>query len=227
MVPWNAAYHRVTRGRELRRLFGRNIPKWQWTPIVTVAKFNAVPPALLSDGTDINVGDAAVTAATIAAPTTNIVPSNTRRRLVSFPGGALVLGITSCGTAPQRDTGGFTYGPTWHPGSRDLYNLDFRYTGNKAIFGRKDVPSRTVDANSPFNQAPPFMADPSSHSGIKGQILGRELIVTPGQGIITFVASNLLPNAAPATTPNLAVHVCFHCMVPTDGGAPTIGEVRS
>ncbi len=226
MISWNEAFNRtVVRSKDFRLLFGRTFRIDEFNYYAHTLKFESLAPALLSASSATpNTGSLSATVAHIAAPTTNIVPGAEAESLVSFPAGAIILGITAGAILPQRlipaagDTFvAFKYGPSIHPGKRDLFLLDLRYSDTTAITDGNPVPQTSVDANFPVNSEPPILADALLGSGSKDIMPGRELLITPGLGIIAKARSMVLPND-PADSglnaPTLSVHIVFHCMIP-------------
>lgn len=217
---WREVYERTALSADFRLMFGKSFPMDQFRPYSYGFKFESLTPGLLSAAsTTPNTGSLAATVAGIAAPTTNIVPGPASETLIDFPKGAIIVGASSAAVAPQRVVSGaaFTYGPSMNPGGRDLYVMNMRYVDGSAIFAKNPIPEVTINANFPTNTAPPILCDAVMGSGHHNLFPGRELLVAPGLGILLSVQSMILPNAPVASTtpsPNLSVHVVFHCMIP-------------
>lgn len=228
MVPWNQAYNRLAGNSDFLHLFGRAFRQDEFRPYSYALRFDGLIPALQASSTGPNTKSLAITIADWGAPTTNITPGTPQTRLMDFPAGAVILGITSSAVLaqvnPQRLPGPvtvtFPYGPSGNDGSkRELFAMDLEYVDGSPITSGNPIPEVTVNPNSPFNAAPPYLAEALMSGGEKSDMPYRELYVAPGLGINVTVRSLMLPSQISATMtgdppPNLNVHVVFHTMVP-------------
>lgn len=226
MISWAEAYRRsVAESGDFRLLFGRSYPIDEFRYYAYPLKFESLNPALLSAAAATpNTGSLSATDTFIGGPTVqNIVPGAAQESLILFPAGAIILGITSAAIVPQRivnrESGDitFTYGPTRHPGKRDTFLLDLEFADTADIVGQNPIPEVSINANSPTNTAPPILADALMGGGAKDVMPTRELIITPGLGILARVRSMVLLNDTATNqnnVPNMSVHLCFHCMIP-------------
>lgn len=229
MISWADAYRRtVAESKDFRLLFGRTYRIDEFRFYAYPLIFETLKPALLAASViEPNTGDNTITTNNIAAPFTNLVPGEAVESLIIFPAGAIVLGVTAAGILPQRivlsnlspSEVDFASGPSRNSGRRDLFVLDLEYTDRSDIVGQNPIPESAVPGvgvQSPTETAPPILADALLGSGQQDIMPARELLVTPGLGLIARVRSMVLPNdpGTSTRTPNLSVHVCFHCMVP-------------
>jgi hypothetical protein len=220
MVPWQTAYNRTVKSKDFRLLFGRSFAIDQFNYYAFALLFESLPPALLATATSTpNTGTGGGTLAAIAAPVTGIVPGAPSQKLLNFPKGAIVLGVTTSANLPQRVIAdvAFKYAPSHTPGGRDLFLVDMEYVDTADIVGGNPIPQVSQAANSAENSAPPVIAEALMGTGGGDIFPYREFLVTPGLGILTSVSSMVLPNAPADATqqlPNLTVHMVFHCMIP-------------
>jgi hypothetical protein len=99
-----------------------------------------------------------------------------------FPNGAIILGITASAYVPG-------VGPTFQTAkNRQLFKLDFSYTGGEAI---------VIDG--------PVLADALLGGGDENHFPSKELVISPGQQINCRV-QNITDGA-------LTVEVVYHCLV--------------
>lgn len=225
MIAWSDAYRRtVAESTDFRLLFGRMFRIDEFRYYAFPLKFEALQPALLAAAAnDPNSGDMEDTVDGIAAPGVNLVPGEAAESLIDFPAGAIIIGITAAGILPQRiatadeTPAAFAYGPSRNPGKRDLFMLDLEYADTSPITAGNPIPSLSISPTDSVNTAPPILADALCGGG-RGDIMpARELLITPGLGILARVRSMVLPNAPideGYNAPNLSVHIVFHCMVP-------------
>lgn len=102
----------------------------------------------------------------------------------SFPGGAVLLGITASAYIPTEP------GNTGQSGNnRQLFTLNLTYQNQEAI-----TPNG------------PVLADALLGGGDANLFPSRELVMAPNQGI-NCAAGNITSGA-------IVVHVAYHCMVP-------------
>lgn len=208
-------------------LFGKMFDKDEFRYYGYALKFDSLLPAqLATSATQPNTADPAVTAANIAAPVTNIVPGPPNDLQIDFPIGAVILGISSAAISAQRIVqvaGGaatnFPYAPDMNNGRKDMFILDIEYTDGDPITAQNPIAETVFDPNFPAISAPPFMADALMGGGDDTEMPAREVYVAPGLGLLVRVRSLLLPTfingvSSNNTTPNLTVHLVFHCMIP-------------
>lgn len=125
-----------------------------------------------------------------ATPSTSITPGQEQGPdLQNFPQGAVILGITAACVQAQTTTSAFTYAPSYNPGRRDLFALSFKYTADEEL-----------------TPGGPILAEALLGSGSDTIYPGREIIVSPSQGLTATVQSYTID-------PPLNVHICYHCMV--------------
>jgi hypothetical protein len=162
MISWRDAYQRLRFSPEFRRYFGQGklLPAYAFRPIV-------YPQRII------------VGAAASAPPTAQ-----------NFPAGAVILGITSAAYQAQTATGAFTYEPWATEGRRDLYALQFQYSGDEQI-----VAGATLNADALLG------------SGGGTQFPPREILMPPSQALLATVQNFTV-------APDLTVDIGYHCMVP-------------
>ena len=126
-----------------------------------------------------------------ATPTSAITPGNpSGPAQQNFPSGAIVLGITAACVQAQTTTSAFQYPPSLSPGRRDLFALNFQYSGDEVI-----------------TPGGPVLAEALLGSGVDTIFPAREIILPPSQSLLCTVAAFTI-------APPLNVHVCYHAMVP-------------
>lgn len=172
MISWNQAYDRIKGSEQFTSYFGRN----------------GAPPAAKAFR-PITYSQTFTGVAAASSPGTYGAQSGPTN--VSFPAGAVILGITASCYQAQTTTGSYVYAPSFSPGRRDLFGLLFTYTGDEQI-----TPGTT-----------PVAADALLGCGEGTIFPQREILIAPAQGLLVTVAS-----LAPA--PTLTVTVAFHAMVP-------------
>ena len=110
----------------------------------------------------------------------------------NFPSGAIILGITAGAYQAQQSEGAADYAPSVNVGRRDLFCLAFQYSGGEQI-----TPNGLT------------MAEALLGGGYDTIFPAKEIMVPPSQTLLCSVAALF-----PSTLPNIAVHVCYHAMVP-------------
>lgn len=182
MIRWREAFERCKESREFQSYFskGRQLKMSDFRYIGYVQTFTSVTAGSLTGG---------------AAPSTAITPGTVSGpALQTFPNGAIILGITASAAQPQTTTSSFQYAPSASPGKRDLFGLNFQYTGDEII-----------------TPGGPVLADALLGSGEDTIFPAREIIVAPSQGILASAQSFTI-------NPPLVVHVVYHSMVPKTAG---------
>lgn len=177
MIPWKQAFDRLQGSEEFQSYFskGRSLQMADFRYIGYCQQFNNVTAGSVTGG---------ATPSTPLTPGAQIGPA-----LQLFPQGAIILGITAAGVQPQTTTSAFTYAPSASPGRRDLFALNFQYTGDEVI-----------------TPGGPVLAEALLGSGEDTIFPGREIIVPPSQGILCAVQSY-------AVAPAMNVHIVYHSMV--------------
>lgn len=178
MIRWREAFERCKDSREFKGAIGqgRDVKITDLRYLAYCQQFNSVAAGTVTGG---------------ATPSTSVTPGATSGPSQQvFPNGAVILGITAACVQPQTTTSAFTYAPSYNPGRRDLFALNFQYTGDEII-----------------TPGGPVLAEALLGSGIDTIFPAREIIVPPSQGVLCTVQSF-------AISPPLNVHVVYHAMVP-------------
>lgn len=178
MIPWRQAFDRCKDSREFNEYFakGKALKTSDFRYLGYAQQFNAVTAGTVVGG---------------ATPTSPITPgAAVGPTLQNFPAGGIILGITAACVQPQTTTSAFTYAPSYSPGRRDLFALNFQYTGSEVI-----------------TPGGPVLAEALLGSGEDTIFPGREIIVPPSQGLLCTVQSFTI-------NPPMNVHVVYHTMVP-------------
>jgi hypothetical protein len=170
MITWNAAYGRLLKTKEFRAYFGSRLK--------------------MEDFRSISFAQALPAVATIAA--TAFGPL---RR--DFPSGAIVLGVTASAFQAPYVIGAGTQNviPSVSPGLRNLFRLNFQYSGNEVI---------TPDG--------PISAEALMGNGYDTIFPAREWVIPPSQAILVS-GTTLAQGALGVATPML-IDIVYHCMVP-------------
>ena len=244
MIPWNDAYRRLKQSRDFAMLFGKTYSQDEFRPYSYGLRFDSLIPASLAATTvDPNRASLVVTDATIDAPLTAIVPGPVDGpRLIDFPAGAVILGVTATAQVLQRivtharGATSFTYGPD--EGGSDgagntLFMLEFAFSDTDRITAGNPIPETVLSppvgappiSLAAVQSAPPIMGNALLGRGRKSEMPGHEIYVTPGLGLLVKCRSLLLPNrilvdTAGPFSPNLVVHTVFHCMIPGEISIP-------
>lgn len=228
MIPWNQAYKRIRESDDFAQLFGKMYRQDEFRPYSYAIKFDSLPPALQADPANPNTGSIAQTRADAGAPTTNTVPGPAQTRIIDFPAGAVILGISACANIPQgvitranlippNDTFNIPYAPIDIGGGREMFVLDLRYVDDDPITTGNPISELVPNPASAIVTRPPIMAEALLGNGRDSDTPVRELFVAPGNGLVVSCRSLLLPTFMPASgdpPPNMSVHVVFHAMVP-------------
>lgn len=183
MIRWREAFERCKDSREFNNYFarsGRGLRMADFRYIAYVQGFTSVAAGSTTGG---GTPSTAVTGGTVSGPT-----------LQTFPSGAVILGITASCVQAQTTTNSFQYAPSYSEGRRDLFALNFQYTGDEII-----------------TPGGPVIAEALLGSGEETVFPGREIIIAPSQGILASVQSF-------AIAPPLTVHIVYHSMVPKLAG---------
>ena len=178
MIRWREAFERCKDSREFQGYFakgGANRKMSDFRYIGYVQQFQTVAAGTLTGG---------------ATPSTAITPGALQGPAQqNFPQGAIVLGITAACAQPQTTTSAFQYAPSMSPGRRDLFALNFQYSGDEVI-----------------TPGGPVLAEALLGSGEDTIFPAREIIVPPSQSILCAVQSYTI-------APPMVVHVVYHSMV--------------
>lgn len=167
MIKWREAYERIRGLKEFNQWFG-GLPMNGFRFLAYSQPFVGVA----------------------AASTPGVLGATSGPTLMTFPAGAVILGVTAAAYQEQTASGTFTYAPSLSPGRRDLFAMSLQYTNDEQI-----TPNGLT------------MAEALLGSGGDTIFPGKELLIPPSQGLLCAVASY-----APA--PTLTVQVVYHCMVP-------------
>lgn len=231
MIAWNRAYDRIAANpADFIQYFGRMYARDEFRPYSYAVKFDALRPAMSALAANFPNNASYAQTAGSATPGTAVVPGPAETRLIDFPAGAVILGITSAASIPQRkfqvETNpptSFAYGPPAPGGGgRELYLLDLSFADGDPITTGNPISEIVSNPNSPTITRPPINADALMGDGESDDVIGRELYVTPGLGINVEIRSLLLPAflavnfgaSKQVTTPVMGVHLVFHAMVP-------------
>lgn len=234
MIPWNSAYRRLAENvDDFRIIFGKTYRQDEFRSYAYAIKFDSILPALQASSDILpNTPDAVLTGFEWGAPSTALVPGPPQTRLVDFPAGAVILGITASATLLQAIPvaiindgefgitpvlANFLYGPSNRQSLNDLFMLDFTYADTDPITTGNPIPETVPNPNAAIVSRPPISAAALLGDGRRTDMPSCELCVTPGLGIITTVRSLLLPSFLPLSgnlIPNMSVHVVFHAMIP-------------
>jgi hypothetical protein len=178
MIRWREAFERCRDSKQFNSYFsfGRQLQASDFREVAYAQQFNSVGVGSVTGGATPST---AITAGTPSGPT-----------LMNFPNGGIILGITAACVQSQTTTNTFLYAPSYSPGRRDLFALNFQYTGDEII-----------------TPGGPVLAEALLGSGIDTIFPAREIIIPPSQGLLATVVSY-------AVAPPLNVHIVYHAMVP-------------
>lgn len=188
MLRWGDVHRRLQSSREFIGAFGKNSPAEAFSFKAFTLRFESVAAATIAGAFGVVVGP----------------------NLQAFPSGGVVLGITAgCLMAQQ----GSVYPPSMSFGRRDLFALSVQYADGELVTPLNNV---TVGAQpllipalaAGFRSNPRGLANAEAllGSGEETVFPAKEILVTPGNGLMFAVASQstLLP---------ISVHVVCHAMV--------------
>lgn len=225
MIPWNVAYKRLTNNPDFLLLFGRVFRQDEFRPYSYALKFDSLQPALQAAVATPNTGDAVLTATDWGAPTTSVTPGPPLTRLVNFPSGAVILGVTGSASLaqanPQRvsplSNVTYTYSPSESRGRREMFTVDLEYVDTDSICAGNPISELVSNPNSAINTEPPVVAAALFGGGSRSSCPSHEFYVAPGLGISVKVQSLALPSSLPLagdSPPNMNAHVVLHAMIP-------------
>lgn len=168
MIKWREAYERCSKTAAFKSYFGGVKPIDAFRLLTYSTQF----PSVAAASTAGSYG-------AVSGPST-----------VTFPSGAIILGITASAFQAQTVTTNFQYAPQGSEGRRDMFGIAVQYTGDEQI-----TPNGLV------------CADALLGSGVDTIFPAREIMMPPSQALSISVASM-------AIAPTLSITVAFHAMVP-------------
>lgn len=178
MITWRQAYERQQGSDDFKSWFGKNgvAPKMSaFRPLAYTLDLSPLAAGTVTGGT---------------SPSTAVTPGATVGPvLTQFNNGAVILGITASAVLPQTVAGAFQYAPSMTQGRRDLFALNFSYTGDEILISGGLT-----------------LAEALLGGGYDTIFPAREILIPNGSGILTSARSYTVQGP-------INVQVVFHCMV--------------